>query len=61
MYRCRECGRTFDKPVYMEVCWEDFYGVGNEFLRRTYGTVTNCPYCEMPIDMQEDEIDEYDD
>ena len=47
MYRCRECGRTFDEPVYMEVCWEDFYGVGNEFLRRTYGTVTNCPYCEM--------------
>lgn len=60
MYRCRECGRTFDEPDYVEVCWEEFYGVGAEFLRKTYGNVTDCPYCGMPIDIYEDEIDEYD-
>ena len=54
MYRCPECGRTFEEPVHEEVCWEDFYGVGHEFFSRTYGTVTTCPYCGGYIDQQED-------
>lgn len=45
MYRCWNCGRRFDEPEYMEVCWEDYYGVGNEFFRKTYGVIPQCPSC----------------
>lgn len=45
MYRCWNCGYRFDEPEYMEVCWEDYYGVGNEFFRKTYGVIPQCPSC----------------
>ena len=54
MYRCRECGRRVEEPVYEEVCFEDYYGVGHEFAIRTYGVITTCPYCGAHIDTQED-------
>ena len=60
MYRCPSCLRTFDYPDYVEVCFEDLYGVGSMFRDRHYGTIANCPYCNEPIDTMEDEIDEDD-
>lgn len=60
MYRCNECGETFEEPIYMEVCWEDYYGVGSMFENKNYGVIAECPYCGEPIDREMDEIDETD-
>lgn len=57
MYKCRECGATFEEPVYETVCFEELYGVGSMFMDRHYGTFTNCPECGMPIDIEEDAFD----
>lgn len=46
MYRCWNCGCRFETPDYMEVCWEDYYGVGHEFFRKTYGVIPKCPNCD---------------
>lgn len=54
MYRCNECGRTFEDPFYDEVCLEDYYGVGGMFPNSTYGVIAKCPYCNM------DDIEEFD-
>ena len=60
MYKCRECGATFEEPVYETVCFEEIYGVGSMFMDRHYGTFTNCPECGMPINIEEDAFDEDD-
>lgn len=60
MYRCRECDRVFDEPDFVERCYEDMYGVGSVFPDRHYGVFAECPYCEAPINVYEDEIDEED-
>lgn len=54
MYRCRECGRTFEEPDYIEVCFESEAGVSGMFPNHNYGIVTECPYCEAYVDTQED-------
>ena len=58
MYKCRECGATFEEPVCETVCFEEIYGVGSMFMDRHYGTFTNCPECGMPIDVEEDAFGE---
>lgn len=60
MYRCRECGKIFDEPDYIERCYEDMYGVGSMFSDRHYAVYPECPYCGAPIYLEEDEIDEGD-
>lgn len=60
MYKCRECDRTFEYPDYVEICFEDMYGVGRMFDNKHYGTFAQCPYCGEAIDIYEDEIDEED-
>lgn len=60
MYRCPECERTFERPDYVERCYEDMCGVGSMFPDRHYGVFAECPYCSGPIDVQEDEIDDED-
>ena len=57
MYRCRECGRTFEEPDYIEVCFESEFGVSGMFPNSHYGVVAECPYCSAYVDVQEDEID----
>ncbi len=54
MYKCPECGEIFEEPNYMEVCMEDFYGVGSMFPNRNYGTITQCPYCGEAINTDYD-------
>lgn len=54
MYKCPECGEIFEEPNYMEVCWEDYYGVGSMFPNRTYGTITQCPCCGEAINTDDD-------
>lgn len=65
MYKCPECGRLFEEPDYMEVCWEAEYGVASEFSSMSYGTVAVCPYCDTPVneynyyyEEEEDDIEE---
>ena len=58
MYRCPECGRTFDYPDYVEVCFEDLYGVGSMFRDQHYTTFANCPRCGEAIDIECDIYDE---
>ena len=58
MYKCPECGEIFDEPDYMEVCWEDYNGVGSMFPDRHYGTIAQCPYCNEAIDTEYDYYDE---
>lgn len=54
MYRCPECGEIFEDPIYMEVCWEDYCGVGSMFPNRNYGTIAKCPRCGNSIDTEYD-------
>lgn len=44
MYRC-SCGAMFAEPDYLEVCYEDYYGVSSMFPNRNYGTFAVCPEC----------------
>ena len=44
----------FDYPDYMEVCLEDYYGVGSMFPNRNYGVIAQCPYCG------DEDIEEFD-
>lgn len=60
MYRCRECKMTFEYPDYVEICFEDEYGVSSMFSTRNYGVVAQCPYCGHPVYEEEDQIDEED-
>ena len=62
MYRCNECGRKFEEPIYETICFEDLYGVGSQFEDRHYGTIITCPFCHEHIDPEMDLWDEeYDD
>lgn len=45
MYRCGNCGRSFDEPQYIERYAEDFFGVGSLFSDKHTITVAECPYC----------------
>ena len=45
MYRCLNCKQIFEYRDYIDVCLEDYYGVGNQFSNRNYGTIAVCPYC----------------
>lgn len=58
MYKCPECGEIFDEPNYMEICWEDYYGVSSMFPNRNYGVVAKCPKCGIPINEEYDTYDE---
>lgn len=58
MYKCPDCSRLFDEPEYMEVCWEDFYGVGGMFMNRTYGVIKQCPYCHEAFNEEDFYYDE---
>lgn len=63
MWRCNECGRTFDTPDYVEICWEDEYGVMSMFPNHHYGVIAVCPECgdreiEETYDYEE-EFDEF--
>jgi len=54
MYKCPECGEIFEEPNYMEVCWEDYYGVGSMFPNRNYGVISQCPHCGEAINTDDD-------
>lgn len=63
MYRCWNCREIFDDDEirYVEVCWEDYYGVGGMFPDRHYGQIAVCPYCgndEIEEFNEEEEFDE---
>lgn len=58
MYKCRECAELFEEPDYIEICYEDYYGVGSMFPDKHYGVFCECPYCGHPIDIHEDCYDE---
>jgi len=58
MYRCPECGRRFDYPDYLEVCIEDYCGVGSLFRDRHYGTFAACPYCGEGLSIYDEVSDE---
>ena len=60
MYRCPECGRTFEEPDYIEICYESECGVSSFFQDVHYGVVPECPYCgesisEYDLCFEEDE------
>lgn len=61
MWKCPECGEIFEEPNYIEVCWEDEFGVGSMFPNRNYGTVAECPKCGTGIDIEYDIYYEEDD
>ena len=60
MMRCMDCGAAFDddEVVYESVCWEDYYGVGSSFQKKSYGSIGTCPYCGSD-DLEECSEDEY--
>lgn len=59
MYRCINCERTFEEPIYEDVSYEDYCGVGSEFPRagHHYFTLTQCPFCYSD-DIEEDYEDD---
>lgn len=61
MYKCPECGATFEEPEYETVCFEELYGVGSMFADRHYGTFASCPKCGEAIDTEYDIYDEGED
>jgi len=61
MYKCSECGKIFEEPVFETVCFEELYGVGSMFPDRHYGTLASCPECGMSIDIEYDIYDEEED
>jgi DNA-directed RNA polymerase subunit RPC12/RpoP len=63
MYKCWNCGLRFEEPDYEDVCWEELYGVGDMFERKTYGRLATCPHCgsdeiEEGYEGEDDEFDE---
>ena len=69
MYKCKDCGHLFVKPMTRKLCMEDECGVGSLFNTRTFQNVECCPHCiswnieELDCDDCEDdyyEEDEYD-
>ena len=57
-YRCPECGKVFDEPVYVEGYWEDYNGVSSWFDSRHTVTFAECPRCGEAIDTEYDIYDE---
>lgn len=58
-YICNECGERFDEPEIESTTYEDYYGVGSEFIGKTHLEVEICPYCgSEDIDEVDDEEEE---
>ena len=45
MWRCDDCGSTFDEPESVSYCKEEYNGVADLFGHQTWGTYDACPYC----------------
>lgn len=59
MYKCMNCGRIFEEPIYEDVSYEDWCGVGSEFPRAShhYFRLVQCPHCYSD-DIEEDYEDD---
>ena len=55
MYRCLNCGCSFEEPDHETLSYEDYYGVGSMFPRGShhYFTLHTCPGCNS------DDIEEF--
>lgn len=60
MYRCPECGETFDELAYEDVCYEAECGVASLFKDRHWYTRSFCPCCQMSVSEDECYYDEED-
>lgn len=61
-YICNECGENFDEPEIESTTYEDYYGVGSDFIGKNYLEVEICPYCgSEDIDEVDDEEEEDED
>jgi len=59
MYKCPDCKRKFEEPVYEEIDMEVYCGVSSMFDGpHHYATFASCPYCGEAIDIEEDAWDE---
>ena len=45
MYKCDDCGSTFDEPEIVSYCKEEYNGVADLFGHQTWGTYDACPDC----------------
>lgn len=61
-YICNECGENFDEPEVEPTTYEDYYGVGSDFIGKNYLEVEICPYCgsEDIDEVDEDEDEDHD-
>lgn len=58
-YVCNDCKKRFDEPDIEVTTYEDYYGVGSEFMGKNRLEVECCPYCwSEDIDEVDDEEDE---
>lgn len=64
MYKCSWCNSVFDVPATVEVCCEDYYGVGSMFESRNFMSMEVCPDCgfddfdDYEVDYEDYETDE---
>ena len=62
VWKCGECGETFNEPELVRTSYEDEFGVGDLFGNSTPMTIALCPYCgsrdidEVLDDEDDDEI-----
>lgn len=57
MFKCINCGRTFDEPNEYHTTYEAEYGVSDLFGNSHKVTILQCPYCGAE---EIEETDEYD-
>lgn len=54
MYKCKECGATFDTPTKESL--ESFYGVSSDFNYSCGGSIELCPSCGSSYVVKEGEF-----
>lgn len=45
LFRCTECKKAFEEPQEIEITYEKYFGVSDEFPNHNTMTLRVCPFC----------------
>ena len=58
IYKCQNCGQTFQEPEEVQTTYESYYGVMDLFPNYHLMTYYCCPYCHEEDFEEMEETDE---